>query len=148
MSTYTQFLYQIVFSTRKRKPCLIKKNRERMFRHMWGTLKKKSCHLYRINGIEDHLHIVTHLHPTIALSAIVKDLKLSSSSFIKKEHLFPSFDGWQHGYAAFTYSYSEKNRLIEYVKNQETHHKKMSYREELIHLLKEHGIKYKKKYLL
>jgi len=148
MSTYTQILYQIVFSTKKRKPCLIKKNREKMYRHMWGTLKNKNCHLYRINGIEDHLHIVTHLHPTIAPSAMVKDLKLSSSSFINREHLFPAFDGWQNGYAAFTYSISEKNRLIEYVKNQEVHHKEMSFKEELIELLKEHKINYEEKYLL
>ena len=148
MSTFTQILYQIVFSTKKRNPCLIKKNREKLYRHMWGTLRNKKCHLYRINGIEDHIHIVTHLNPTIALSSLVKDLKLSSSSFIKRKHLFPSFDGWQNGYAAFTYGISEKDRLIDYVKNQEAHHKQMTFKEELIQLLKENEINYDEKYLL
>ena len=148
MSTYTQVLYQIVFSTRKRKPSLYKENRDKLYKHIWGTLKYKNCHLYRINGIEDHVHIITHIHPTVTLASLVKDIKLSSSFMIKQKLLFPSFNGWQNGYAAFTYSISEKNRLIEYVKNQETHHKKMSYKEELIRLLKEHEIEYNEKYLL
>jgi REP element-mobilizing transposase RayT len=147
MSTYTQLLYQIVFSTQKRRPSLSKENRDKLYKHIWGTLNNKNCHLYRINGIEDHLHIITHLHPTVTLADLVKDIKLSSSSMIKQKLLFPSFNGWQNGYAAFTYSISEKNRLIEYVKNQETHHKKMSYKEELIRLLKKHEIEYDEKYL-
>ncbi len=148
MSTYTHVLYQIVFSTQKRRPCLSKENRDKLYKHIWGTLNNKNCHLYRINGIEDHLHIITHLHPSIALASLVKDIKLSSSSMIKQKLLFPSFNGWQNGYAAFTYSISEKSRLIEYVKNQEVHHKKMSFKEELIRLLKEHEIEYDEKYLL
>ena len=147
MSTYTQLLYQIVFSTQKRRPSLSKENRDKLYKHIWGTLNNKNCHLYRINRIEDHLHIITHLHPTVTLADLVKDIKLSSSSMIKQKLLFPSFNGWQNGYAAFTYSISEKNRLIEYVKNQETHHKKMSYKEELIRLLKKHEIEYDEKYL-
>ena len=147
MSTYTQVLYQIVFSTKKRKPCLSKGNRDKLYKYIWGTLKNKNCHLYRINGVEDHLHIISHLHPSIALADLVKDIKLSSCSMINQKLLFPSFNGWQNGYAAFTYSISEKNRLIEYVKNQEAHHKEISYKEELIRLLKEHEIEYDEKYL-
>ena len=147
MSTYTQVLYQIVFSTKKRKPSLSKGNRDKLYKYIWGTLKNKKCHLYRINGVEDHLHIISHLHPSIALADLVKDIKLSSCSMINQKLLFPSFNGWQNGYAAFTYSISEKNRLIEYVKNQETHHKEISYKEELIRLLIEHKIEYNEKYL-
>ncbi len=73
MSTYTQILYQIVFSTKKRERTLTKSNRTELFQYMWGVLKEKNCHLYRINGVEDHLHIVTHLHPTIALASLIKD---------------------------------------------------------------------------
>ncbi len=147
MSTYTQILYQIVFSTKKRERTLTKGNRTELFKYMWGVLKEKNCHLYRINGVEDHLHIVTHLHPTIALASLIKDLKLASSSHIKEKNLFPNFDGWQVGYSAFTYTIKEQNRLIEYVKNQEEHHKTKTFREELIELLKEHGIEFDEKYL-
>ena len=147
MSTFTQILYQIVFSTKKRERTLTKSNRTELFKYMWGVLKEKNCHLYRINGVEDHLHIVTHLHPTIALASLIKDLKLASSAYIKENKLFPNFDGWQVGYAAFTYTIKEKNRLIEYVKNQEEHHKTKTFREELIELLKEHEIEFDEKYL-
>ncbi|MFO7845299.1 MAG: IS200/IS605 family transposase [Balneolaceae bacterium] len=148
MSTYTQILYQIVFSTKNRKPALIKKNREKLFKDIWGILKNKKCHLYRINGVEDHLHIVTHLHPTISLSNLIKDIKLGSSSYIKEHQLFPDFMGWQEGYAAFTYTIKEKKRVIRYVQNQEEHHKKMTFKEELIAMLKEHNVEFDEKYLM
>lgn len=147
MSTYTQILYQIVFSTKSRKRILRKENRSKLFKYIWGILKNKKCHLYRINGVEDHLHIITHLHPSIALASLVKDIKLASSAHIKKNELFPGFSGWQEGYAAFTYSIDAKDKLIEYVKNQEAHHKKKSFKEELIELLLKHGVEFDEKYL-
>ena len=147
MSTYTQILYQIVFSTKHRQPTLAKEGREALFKYIWGILKNKKCHLYRINGVEDHIHIVTHLHPTVALAYLVKDIKLASDEHIKETGLFPDFGGWQDGYSAFTYAFSAKNDLINYVKNQEEHHKKKTFREELIELLKEHGVEFDEKYL-
>lgn len=92
MSTYTQILYQIVFSTKHREPTLTKQNREELFRFIWGILAKKNCHLYRINGVEDHLHILTHVHPTISLSSLVKDIKVSSALHIKNQKLFNNFN--------------------------------------------------------
>lgn len=146
MSTYTQIIYQIVFSTKNRAPALQEKNRDKLFKYIWGILKKKNCHLYRINGVEDHLHIVTHIHPSVALSSLVKDIKLASNSFIKEKNLFPLFKGWQKGYGAFTYSINEKDRLIEYVKNQQEHHKMVSFKGEYRTLLEEHVVDFDKKY--
>ena len=148
MSTYTQILYQIVFSTKYRERTLTKNNRDVLFKYIWGLLKNKKCHLYRINGVEDHLHIVTHLHPTVALASLVKDIKVSSSMYIKEQNLFENFTNWQEGYGAFTYSIKEKDRLIEYVKNQEAHHHKKTFKEEYVELLTEHGIEFDEKYLL
>ncbi|MFO7798236.1 MAG: IS200/IS605 family transposase [Rhodohalobacter sp.] len=148
MSTYTQILYQIVFSTKNRKPVLLKENREKLYKDIWGILKNKNCHLYRINGVEDHLHIITHLHPSISLSNLVKDIKLGSSNYMKENQLFPDFDGWQEGYAAFTYTIKEKEGLIRYVQNQEEHHKKMTFKEELVVLLKEHNVEFNGRYLV
>ena len=148
MSTYTQILYQIVFSTKYREPLLNKSNREELFKYIWGVLKNKNCHLYRINGVEDHLHIVTHLHPSVSLASLVKDIKVSSSIYIKENNLFVGFSNWQEGYGAFTYSVKEKDRLIEYVKNQEEHHRKKTFKDEYIDLLKEHEIEFDEKYLL
>ncbi len=148
MSTYTQILYQIVFSTKQRNPVLKKENRPELFKYIWGILNESNCHLYRINGVEDHLHIATHIHPTVSLSGLVKNIKIASSGFIKEKALFKKFIGWQDGYGAFTYSIKEKNQLIEYVKNQEEHHKIVTFREEYIDLLKQHDIEFDEKYLL
>ena len=147
MSTYTQILYQIVFSTKYRERTLTKENRPELFKYIWGILKNKKCHLYQIGGVDDHLHIITSIHPSIALAALVKDIKLGSTSFIKEKNLFKHFNWWQKGYAAITYSIEAKNNLIEYVKNQEAHHKKKTFKEELIELLQEHGVEYDDKYM-
>jgi REP element-mobilizing transposase RayT len=148
MSTYTQIIYQIVFGTKNRERVLKKESREELFKYISGLLSNKKCHLYRVNGVEDHLHIVTHIHPSIALASLVKDIKVASSEYIKTNKLFSSFIGWQEGYGAFTYGLHEKDRLIEYVKNQEHHHRKKTFREEYIELLNEHEISFDEKYLI
>ncbi len=148
MSTYTQVLYQIVFGTKNNEQTMINSGQEALYKYIWGILKNKKCHLYRINGMEDHIHIVTHIHPTVALAYLIKDIKIASSEYIKTKNIFPNFNGWQDGYGAFTYSISAKNNLIEYVKSQKKHHKKISFRDEYIGLLKEHGIEFDEKYLL
>src|SRR5699024_8420073 len=141
-------LYQIVFSTKNRTPSLTEENRERLFKDIWGILNNKKCHLYRINGVKDHLHIATHIHPSVSLSSLVKDIKLGSHSFIKEQKIFPDFNGWQNGYGAFTYSIKEKQRLVGYIKNQQEHHQRVTFKEEYRALLKEHEIEFDERYLL
>ena len=148
MSTYTQLLYQIVFSTKNREKTLTKNNRDELFKYISGLLKNKKCHLYIINGVEDHIHIITHIHPTISLSSLIKDIKVASSLHIKEKNLFLDFISWQNGYGAFTYSIKEKEKLIKYVINQEEHHKTKTFKDEFIELLNEHGIKFDEKYLM
>ena len=125
----------------------MKENREKLFRYIWGLIKNKKCVLYQINGVEDHLHIATHLHPAVTLADLVKDIKVSSSIWIKKEGVFPLFSGWQDGYAAFTKSIGDKEVLMNYIRNQEEHHRVVSYREELIALLREENIEFDERYL-
>ncbi|MBI5218775.1 MAG: transposase [Bacteroidia bacterium] len=148
MSAYTQIIYQIVFGTYKHEKTMTPDGRPALHKYISGIIRNKKCKLYQINGVEDHLHIVTHLHPSIALADMVKDIKIASSKWIKEQKLFPLFNGWQEGYGAFTYSKNELERLINYVKNQEEHHRKKAFREEYIELLNEHGIAYDEKYLL
>jgi len=147
MSTYTQILYQIVFSTKDRGCTMNKEHRKDFYKYTWGILQSKKCILYQMNGVEDHVHILTHLHPSIALADLVKDIKVAGSKYIKENNLFPTFDGWQDGYGGFTYSNDRKANLINYIKNQEEHHKTISFREEYIALLKEHNIEFDEKYL-
>ena len=148
MSTFTQILYHIVFSTKYRERTLSRDSRPEIFKYIWGVIEGHKSHPYWINGVEDHLHIATHIHPTVPLSTLVKNIKLASSSHIGDHRIFKSFAGWQDGYAAFTCSYQDKDRLINYIKNQEEHHKKVSFKEELIALLNEHGIEFDERYLL
>ncbi len=148
MSTYTQILYQIVFGTKYHEHTLVKAGRDNLHQYITGILKNKKCHLYQINGVENHLHILTHLHPSVALADLVKDIKLASSAFIKEQKLFKQFHGWQDGYSAFTYSQDRKEILINYIRNQEEHHRKKTFREEYIELLREHGVEFEEKYLM
>ncbi len=103
--------------------------------------------MYQINGVEDHLHILTHLHPSISLASFIKDIKISSNGFIKDHRLFPQFVGWQDGYNAFTYSYSAVPDLIKYIQNQEEHHRKISYLEEIKAIFNEFGVEFEEKYI-
>lgn len=148
MSTYTQILYQIVFSTKRRERTLTNPDRQELFKYISGLCKNKNCHLYRINGVEDHLHILTHLHPSLSLSSFVKDIKLASTDYIKKNNILPQFAGWQEGYGAFTYSVKEKDKLINYVMNQEEHHRTKTFKEEYVEFLDYHEIDFDEKYFL
>ena len=147
MSTYTHILYQVVFTPKNRHPVLLKENRDLLYRFFGGVFVKRKCILHQVGGIEDHTHFIFFLHPSVALASLIRDLKVASNKFIKEECLFPDFEGWQIGYSAFTYHYEAKNNLINYVKNQETHHKKEPSLLELKRLLKEHNVDYDDKYL-
>ena len=148
MSTHVQIYWQIVFSTKYREPVLIKENREKLYKYIWGILKNKDCVLYRINRIEDHIHIFTHIHPSIAVADLVKDIKRATNKYIKNNGIFPDFTEWQKGYGAFTYSVREKDMIINYVKNQEKHHKTISFIDEYKQLLKDNDVDFDEKYLL
>lgn len=148
MSTYTQILYQIIFGTKNRERTLSADRRDELFKYISGIIQNKKCHLYQINGVEDHIHILTHLHPSVALADLVKGIKLASTKFIKEKNLFINFKGWQDGYGAFTYSIDRKQILINYVLNQVEHHQKKTFREEYVELLHEQGIEFDEKYLL
>jgi len=147
MSTYTQILYQVVFGTKHHARTMVKPGRDHLFRYIGGILTSKNCHPHAINGVENHLHILMDLHPSVALSDLVKTIKLASSKFIKENQIFPKFKGWQRGYGAFTYSQDRKDILIRYIQNQEVHHTKKTFTDEYVNLLIEHEIEYDEKYL-
>ena len=148
MSTYTQFLYQLVFATKDHVPFLSNMNQDILFAYIAGVLKNQSCHSYIVGGASNHIHIITHIHPTKCPAYIVKDIKEASHTMICRERtLFQKFPGWQIGYGGFTYHISSKESLINYVKNQAEHHRMISYKDELLRMLNEHGVDYKEEYL-
>ena len=149
MSTYTQILYQVVFGSKDHIPFLTTENEKVLFVYIAGILKEKSCHSYIVGGASNHIHIITHLHPTVALALLVKDINLASHKMILENgKLFLHFPGWQVGYSAFTYHISAKENLIRYVENQREHHKIYSFKDELMQLYKEHSVDYNEDYLL
>lgn len=146
MSSYRQILYHLIFRTKDSRKTLAQDHSRELYAYILGFIKNNNGFLYRINGIEDHLRILCDLHPSIALANYMRDLKTSSSIWLKQSGKFPEFEGWADGYAALTYSWKDKDMIVNYIKNQQEHHKKESFEEELRRLLKEHGIEFDEKY--
>ena len=148
MSSYRQILYHLTFHTKNSEKVLHNSGNDELFKYIWGVIKNKKCRLYRINGVEDHIHIVCDLHPSIALADLVKDIKVSSSIWIKARGIYPLFSNWAESYGAFTLSIREKDIIIKYVMNQQEHHRRENFRDEFIRLLKENGVDFDEKYLV
>ncbi len=123
------------------------KDKNDLFAYMGSIIKDNECIPIIINGVEDHVHILFVLSKNIAFAKLVEEIKRHSSRWIKKidEH-YKSF-AWQGGYAGFSVSPSVHDKTRFYILNQEKHHKKMSFNEELIAFLKEYKIEYNPKYL-
>ena len=148
MSSYRQIYYQIIFGTKYRNPTINRQYDKELYAYIYGIITKQKCRLYRVNGIEDHIHIFCDLHSSLSLAQFVQDIKVASNLWIKASGKFPLFTGWQVGYGAFTYSIREKDMIINYVKKQKQHHHTESYFEEYKRLLIENKIEYDEKYFL
>jgi len=140
MSSYRQLLYHLVFRTKDGLPTIRQDHIEQLYAYISGIIKNKNSHLYRINGVENHLHILTDLHPSIALADFMREIKASSSLWMKNTGSFPAFKGWSEGYGSFTCSYMDMGRLIDYIRIQQEHHRKKTFEEEYRSLLLESGL--------
>ncbi|MES2701315.1 MAG: IS200/IS605 family transposase [Bacteroidota bacterium] len=146
--SYRQIFYQIVFATKDREKVISENQCNELYKYIWGIVKNKNCKLYRINGVEDHVHMFSDLHPSLSLADYVKDIKVGSSVWMKESGRFRDFKGWQESYGAFTYSIKEKQAVIDYITNQKEHHKTEDFRDEYKRMLIENGIEFEEKYLL
>jgi REP element-mobilizing transposase RayT len=108
------------------------------------SLKHKSI---IVNGMSDHVHILLGLHPNISISNTVHDIKRSTSLFINKEKFCQGKFNWQEGYASFTYSRSQIDRIYNYIKNQEMHHAKSSFETEYVQFLKKFEVSFDERFL-
>ena len=147
-NTYTQILYHVVFSTKDRRSAIGHERREDLYRYIWGIHKKLKCHLYRVGGVNDHVHILTSLHPTLALATYVEKVKTGATNWIRRENVFTHWPGWQDGYGAFTASWADKDEIIEYIKSQPEHHQHVSFVDEYRRLLEQAGVDFDEKYLV
>jgi len=102
--SYRQIFYQIVFAIKNRRKTITEARCEELYNYIRGIVKNQKCKRYRINGIEDHIHIFSNLHLSISLADYIRDIKASGGIWMKSSNLFPEFRGWQESYGAFTYS--------------------------------------------
>jgi putative transposase len=145
--TFTQMYVQLVFAVKNRDAVLTKVIRKRIFEYISGistNLKHKSI---IVNETSNHVHILIGLNPSISVSDTVHDIKRSSSLFINNEKLCPRRFSWQEGYGGFTYSRSQIDEVYNYIENQESHHKKRTFREEYIDILIKNEIEFDQQFL-
>ena len=145
MGSCTQLSYQIVFGTKHRHPTITPDLREELYKYVGGVIRNKEGSAIEIGGVAHHIHIFTGLPSTVAVADMVRDIKSNSSAWAgaKTKDRWE----WQIGYGAFTVSYSLRDKVATYVRNQEEHHRVKSFQEEYVELLTKHGIKFDMKYL-
>ena len=145
--TYTQLLTHIIFSTKDRIPYLAPSARQGIFAYMAGMPLKIGCSEVTIDGVANHTHIFLRIPPVLPVAHAVNKIKASSSKWIHEERLLPRAFAWQIGYSAFSVSPSNAATTIRYIQNQEVHHRKVTFQEEIVAFLKKHGIEYDDRYL-
>ncbi len=145
--SYTNLNYHIVFATKDRRPLITADVKERLVKYIGGIARDHDCTLCEANGPEDHFHLVAMVHPSVPLADFILDVKANSSKWIHAT--FPKLADfqWQDGYSAFTVSKSILPQVVEYVQKQAEHHKTIAFKDELVALLKKHGIAYDERYV-
>lgn len=144
---FTQLYTQLVFAPKYRERLLTKEIRSEVFSYISGIITNRKHKSIIINGMPDHIHILIGLNPNDSISDLVGAIKKNSSVFINKKGLLMGKFHWQDGYGAFSYGKSQLDKIYNYIKNQGSHHKERTFREEYIELLKRFGIEYDQKYL-
>jgi REP-associated tyrosine transposase len=138
----------LVFSTKERWPFLKDKSlRDALHAYLGGISKTLDCPPIQIGGIEDHTHLLARFGRTISQADWVKELKRVSNLWLKEQGLWFAKFEWQAGYAAFSVSQSDLEIVRSYIVEQERHHRKMGFQEELRVLLRENQLEWDERYL-
>ena len=146
-NTYTQIYVMLVFGTKGRNNLITAEHEEEIYKYISGIIRNKTQKLLQINGMPDHIHILVSLKPDKSISDLVRDIKSNSSKFINEKKWFTDKFHWQKGFGAFSYSRSQIDDVVHYIKNQKEHHKKISFKEEYKKLLDLYGIEYDERYI-
>ena len=146
-NTYTQIHIHTVFAVQSRK-CLIKREwKDELYKYVTGIIHNYGHKVLQINGMPDHVHVLFGLRPTQSLSDLIQQVKQDSSAWINRKGFLSDKFSWQAGYGAFSYSKSQLPGVIRYIKNQEEHHRKITFTEEYVELLENFGIDYDQRYI-
>lgn len=145
-NTYSQISIQVVFPVRGRENLIVNTWRDPLHQYIAGVIRTEATAL-AVGGWKDHVHIFFGLPPTLSISDLVQKVKANSSRWINEQKFVKGKFQWQKGYGAFSYSRSQRDAVINYVMNQEQHHKAKAFREEYLDMLNKFEIIYEPKYL-
>ena len=140
-------LHHIVINTKNRHMTINADHAEDMYRFITSIVKRNNCFLCRIGGIENHIHILVDLAPTVSLSHLVWDIKRSSSDWAKKSGQFPAFVGWGKEYGAFSVSDSHRDAVIQYIISHPVHHNRVTFEDEYRRLAERNGAEWDERML-
>jgi putative transposase len=146
-NTYTQIHIQVVFSVRDR-DCIIKRFwKNELYQYITGIIQNHDHKVLAINGMPDHIHILFGMRPTQSLSDLMQDVKGDSSKWINKRGFVPGRFSWQEGFGGFSYGKSQIDNIIDYIKQQEIHHRRKSFIKEYIEFLEKSEVSYNEHFI-
>jgi REP element-mobilizing transposase RayT len=147
MSTYSNLLFHIVFSSKYRRNLIDDVIQTRLYEYIGGIIREQKGILLEIGGMPDHIHILTKLSPSIAISDVLRATKANSSKWVSETFPTKKEFAWQRGFGAFSVSVSNVDQVRRYIQNQKQHHMNRSFQDEFRDLLVKHGIEFEEKYL-
>ena len=146
-NTFSQIYIQTVFAVSNRMALIKQDFKEDLYKYITGIVRNQGQKLISINGMPDHIHILIGLRPAMALADLVREIKADSTNFINKNKWVRGRFSWQEGYGAFSYGHSQLDTIIRYIQNQEKHHRRRSFKQEYLALLKKFEIEFEEKYV-
>ena len=146
-NTYTQIHIQFVFAVKYRQAVIDDSWKVELYKYITGIVQNHNHKIIIINGMPEHLHLLVGVRPTQSISDLIRDVKANSSKWINEQNFCKQKFEWQDGYGAFSYSSSQIPKVINYINNQEEHHKKHSFIEEYLEFLKIFKIDYDERYV-
>ncbi|OXG06322.1 REP element-mobilizing transposase RayT [Flavobacterium araucananum] len=146
-NTYTQIHIHFVFAVKFRQAIIHNDWKEELYKYIAGIIRNNNHKLLAINGVSDHIHVLIGIRPAQSISDLMKNIKQDSSKWINTNKFLKIHFEWQEGYGAFSYSKSQLNAVVNYIENQEVHHKKKTFREEYIDFLEKFEIDYDEKFI-
>lgn len=146
-NTYTQLHIHFIFAVKYRAAVIQPNWEERLHKYITGIVQNNGHKMLAINSATDHLHLFTGLNPKQSISEVMRLTKGDSSEFINLHKLTQRKFQWQDGYGAFSNSHSQIDRVVKYILNQKTHHRRKTFKGEYLGMLKDYGIEYDEKYI-
>lgn len=146
-NSYTQIYLQLVFSPYQRENVIPVKHKEELNKYTTGIIQARKHKLLAINFMRDHVHIFIGYKPSQSLPDLLRDIKANTSKFINEKKWINGRFQWQEGYGAFSYSQSHIGNVINYINNQEEHHKSKTFRQEYLNFLETYQIDFSDQYL-